>query len=78
MILAYTLIRVKTNRNVETLNKILKTGLVKEAVLVYGEYDLIVETETKSLDDLDSIIYSSLRTIPEITKTTTLVVANIG
>ena len=77
MISAYTLVRVEPNKSAEVLNKIRRIATVKEVVPVYGEYDLLLETETKSLEELDLLVYNSLRTIPEIAKTTTMVVAKI-
>lgn len=77
MISAYTLVRVETRKNVGVFNTIRKLPAVKEVTPVYGEYDLLVKSETKTLEELDSFIYNSLRTISGIKMTTTMIVAKI-
>jgi len=75
MISAFTLVRAVPHRNVEVLERIKNLSLIKEASLVYGEYDLIVETSTKTIEELNKFIYNVLRKIPHITMTTTMIVA---
>jgi DNA-binding Lrp family transcriptional regulator len=77
MISAYTLVRTNPNKSVEVLKQVQKMVSVKEAVLLYGEYSLLLSTETKNLEELDSFVYNSLRIVPEIITTTTMVVARI-
>lgn len=77
MISAFTLVRVSPQKNVHVFVKVKKLPMVKEATLVYGEYDIIVRTRTKSIEELNSFIYNVLRKIPHITMTTTMIVANI-
>ncbi len=40
---------------------------------LYGEYDLLAEIEVKNMDDLDTFVFDSTRTIQGVVKTTTLV-----
>lgn len=77
MISAFTLVRVSPERNVQFFEKIKKLPMIKEATLVYGEYDIIVRTRTKSMEELNSFIYNVLRKIPHVTMTTTMIVASI-
>jgi len=51
---------------------------VKEVTPVYGEYDIIVKTETESINELTLFIYNKLRTISGFTMTTTMITARIG
>jgi DNA-binding Lrp family transcriptional regulator len=60
------------------MNKINKLQFVKEVTPVYGEYDIIVETETKTIKELTLFIYNKLRTIPGLTMTTTMITAKIN
>lgn len=75
MISAYTMVRVILHKNTRVLEKIKTIPIVKETALIYGEYDILVKTETKSLEELNQFIYNVLRKIPYITKTTTMIVA---
>ena len=75
MISAYTFVRVILHKNTLVLKKVKIIPIVKETALIYGEYDILVKTETKSLEELNQFIYNVLRKIPDITKTTTMIVA---
>jgi len=77
MIVAFTLVRASSERNVHVFEKIKKLPVIKEAILVYGEYDIIVKTRTKDMQELNRFIYNVLRKIPYVTMTTTMVVARI-
>jgi len=48
---------------------------VKDIILTYGEYDLIIRVESDSLEDLDDFIFTKLRTTEGIESTTTLIEA---
>ena len=75
MVKSYTLVRVKPPKDAEIYQKVLKLPEVKEVIMTYGEYDLMVQVEVKSLDDLDNFVFSKLRTIEGVEATTTLLVA---
>ncbi|MGD8545539.1 MAG: Lrp/AsnC family transcriptional regulator [Candidatus Bathyarchaeota archaeon] len=74
-VVAYTFIRTSHRRIQELVNKIKKIQFVKEITPVYGEYDIIVKTETKSIKELTMLIYSKLRPIPGLEMTTTMITA---
>ncbi len=75
MISAFTLVRVYPEKKVGVFKKIRKLAMMKELALVYGEYDIIVRTRTENIEDLNKFIYNILRRIPNVTGTTTLIVA---
>lgn len=50
-----------------------KVSGVVRADPVYGEYDVVVEVEAKSSDDLKKVIYE-IRRNPNIIRTVTLIV----
>jgi len=77
MVRAYCLVRAKTDRIREAYGKIIVLAEVKEVVPVYGEYDLIVKVETDDFRSLDRFVYNSLREIPEVETTTTMVVSGL-
>lgn len=74
---AYTLVRTDHRRIKKLVNRIGKLQFVKEVTSVYGEYDIIVKTETESIKELTLFIYNQLRTISGLTMTTTMITAKI-
>jgi DNA-binding Lrp family transcriptional regulator len=76
MVRTYTLVRVKPPRDKEIHQKIKEFSEVKEVIMTYGEYDLIVKIEVDSLDELDLFIFNKLRVIEGVEATTTLIAAN--
>jgi DNA-binding Lrp family transcriptional regulator len=75
MITSYTLIRVLPAKDKEVYNNVRGFSEVKEIVLTYGEYDLVIKVELPSLDSLDNFIFNKLRSIDGVTATTTLLEA---
>ena len=51
--------------------------MVKDARLVYGEYDIILKTTTTSMKELNQFTYNLVRKVQFVTKTTTMIVARI-
>ena len=76
-VIAYTLVRTGHHEVNELMNRIGKLQFVKEVTPVYGEYDIIVKTETKTIRELTLIVYNKLRTISGLTMTTTMIRAKI-
>ena len=75
MVKSYTLVRVKPPQDKDVFRQIRELSEVKEVVLTYGEYDLLLKVEVDSLDDLDSFIFDKLRAIDGVESTTTLIEA---
>ena len=75
MMISYTLARVLPAKDKEAYKKVKAFEEVKEIILTYGEYDLILKVESNSLEDLDHFIFNKLRTTDGINSTTTLLEA---
>jgi DNA-binding Lrp family transcriptional regulator len=75
MITSYTLIRVLPAKDKEVYNNVKGFSEVKEIVLTYGEYDLVIKVELPSMDSLDNFIFNKLRSIDGVAATTTLLEA---
>jgi len=75
MVTSYTLARIHPLQDQEAYEAIKRFPEVKELILTYGEYDLIIKVESGSLNDLDYFIFNKLRTIPGVASTTTLLEA---
>ncbi|OYT62408.1 MAG: AsnC family transcriptional regulator [Thermofilum sp. ex4484_15] len=71
-ITAYLLATVRTGKEYETLELIRSMKGVKEALITYGLWDLVVKIEVDNLTELDKII-SDIRGIEWIERTTTLI-----
>lgn len=65
--------KVESGKDSEVLNEVIKTPGVKHAIPTYGEYDLHVDAEFKTKDELDKFILDKIRKTPGITRTLTLV-----
>jgi DNA-binding Lrp family transcriptional regulator len=75
MITSYTLARVLPAKDEEVYKTVKTYPEVKEVILTYGEYDLIVKVKSNSLEDLDHFIFNKLRATDGIEATTTLIEA---
>jgi DNA-binding Lrp family transcriptional regulator len=78
---AFVLVRVKPARLEEapdfmqTVKKeIAKVGGVKEIKGVFGRYDLVAIVETKTLQELGTLVTNTIRNIKGVAETETLVV----
>jgi len=72
MVSSITLARILPAKDKEVYRKVKSFKEVKEVVLTYGEYDLVLKIELDSLEALDNFIFNKLRTIDGIVATTTL------
>ncbi len=75
MITSYTLARVLPAKDKDVYKKVKTFTEVKDVILTYGEYDLIMKVESNSIDDLDNFIFNKLRTTDGVIATTTLLEA---
>lgn len=75
MVTSYTLARVHPAMDREVYNEVKKFSEVKEVIITYGEYDLILRIESNSLEDLDDFVFNKLRRIEGVAATTTLIEA---
>jgi anthranilate phosphoribosyltransferase len=75
MITSYTLVRVLPAMDKEVFLNVSNFKEVKDVILTYGEYDLIIKVNSDSLEDLDHFIFNKLRTAEGVAATTTLLEA---
>jgi DNA-binding Lrp family transcriptional regulator len=75
MVTSYTLARVHPAMDRDVYNKVKNFSEVKEVIITYGEYDLILKIESNSLEDLDDFVFNKLRRIEGVAATTTLLEA---
>ncbi|MBC7332778.1 MAG: Lrp/AsnC ligand binding domain-containing protein [Synergistetes bacterium] len=73
MVTAFVLVLATAGKEREILEKLKEIPEVKEAYMVYGEYDLLLKVESETLKDLDDIIMGKIRKLPEVQLTSTLI-----
>lgn len=73
MVFVYILGKVDTGNEMEVLNALKSAGQVKRASLTYGTYDLCIEAQFKTMEELDDFVFNVVRKIPGIKDTVTLV-----
>jgi anthranilate phosphoribosyltransferase len=74
MIGAYVLIIAKSGFEKQVLEKLRKYKEIKEAKIVYGEYDIIAKIHVAEVSKLNDFLLEKVRSL-EIEKTSTLIVA---
>lgn len=77
MIAAYVLMRIKPGVERNVLNNVRKLDQVKVVETLYGEYDMLLKVELETLDELDSFIFDTVRTIKGVERSTTLIVIKV-
>ena len=73
MFSAYILGKVKAGTENEVLNSLKSQSAMKKASLTYGVYDLCIETQFKTMEELDDFVFNILRKVPGIKETVTLI-----
>ncbi len=69
---AYVLVQCKIAHEMEILKALLDIKCVKEAKGTFGYYDIFVKIEAETTLLIENIITAKIRTIPNVTATTTL------
>jgi DNA-binding Lrp family transcriptional regulator len=73
MIFAYVLGKVEAGAETNVLNAIKNLKEMKKASLTYGTYDLCIEAQFKTMEELDNFVINILRKINGIKETVTLI-----
>jgi len=73
--LAYILISLKGCDEHEVLHNIKQLPGIKDANVLFGEWDLIAKVETENPDTLATFMMDKIRKMPEIKLSSTLIVA---
>ena len=75
MIKSYMLARVLPAKDRYVYENIKTFAEVKDVILTYGKFDLILKIESASIDALDDFVFNKLRMIDGIISTSTLIEA---
>ena len=74
-ILAYVLFKVASGTEREVAQKLIEFKEVTEADIVFGEYDVIARLITEDLDNLEEFVSESIRTVPNVLVTSTMIIS---
>lgn len=73
MIVAYVLAKIEAGKDDEVLSETQKLAGVKEATPTYGVYDLHIEVEFGTIEELDAFIFNKIRRILGVKETVSLI-----
>ena len=74
-ILAYVLFKVASGTEREVAQKLTEFKEVKEADIVFGEYDVIASLTIDSLEKLEEFVSESIRNVPNVLVTSTMIIS---
>ncbi|SDE40801.1 Lrp/AsnC family transcriptional regulator [Auraticoccus monumenti] len=74
---AYVLVQTAVGRAVEVSERIRTLPGVRVARDVTGPYDVVVEVEADTMDDLGRLVVAQVQQVPGITRTVTCPVVNL-
>jgi DNA-binding Lrp family transcriptional regulator len=77
LVSAGVLLRVDAPKAKEILSEIRKIEGVKNAVGVFGRYDIVVMLEAKDVDELGRIVTEKIAAIPGVRSTETLIAVSL-
>ena len=72
---AYIMMNIKSGSEDEVCQKLTEYPEVEEVAVIYGEYDAIVKVNTSDMKTLDTFITETLRALPNIFLTATMLIA---
>jgi DNA-binding Lrp family transcriptional regulator len=73
---AYVLIGCELGAENEIVSKLLAMDKVRDARIVYGDYDIVVEAETETEAQMDNLITKKIRKLDKVRSTMTLGIVN--
>jgi len=72
-VLAYILAKIEAGKDREVFEEIIKLEGVKRASMTYGIYDLHIEAQFDTVEELDAFVFEKVRRIPGVTETVTMI-----
>ena len=72
---AYIMMNIKSGAEDDVCEVLAENPLVEEVAVIYGEYDAIIKVKTENMKTLDNFITETLRSLPNIFLTATMLIA---
>ncbi len=69
---AYILMSCEIGKEQELASQLRTINEIKNVMITYGDYDVVVEAETENSEKLDNLITSKIRKLGKIRSTITL------
>ena len=69
---AYILLSCEIGKEHELASQLHTINEIKNVMITYGDYDIVVEAETENSEKMDNIIISKIRKLEKIRSTITL------
>ena len=73
MIFVYILAKIEAGTEDKILELLKSTRQIGKASLTFGVYDLCVEAQFKTMEELDRFVINTLRKVPGVKETVTLI-----
>jgi DNA-binding Lrp family transcriptional regulator len=70
---AFVLLNVETGSEDNVLKHLKQIGVVEEAYVSYGVYDLIIKVKSETMEELKEAVTHKIRTIKQVRSTLTLI-----
>ena len=70
---AYVLLNVETGSEDNVLKQLKSLGVVEEAYVSYGVYDLIIKIKADTMEELKEVVTRKIRTTNQVQSTLTLI-----
>ena len=76
MVYAYIMVRVDAGKERDVLKQVSGFPEVKDAHIIYGEWDLILKIEAKNIEDITAFVVDKLRKVDAVKLTSTMITAD--
>ncbi len=73
MVHAFVMAKVEAGRDKEIFSSLGKIPGIKKAYSTYGTYDLIIEANLNTVEELDEFVFDKIRKIPAVKETVTII-----
>ncbi len=74
-VLAYVLFKVASGTEREVAEKLTEFDEVMASDIVFGEYDVVARLAVEDLDKLEDFVSQSIRTVPNVLVTSTMIIS---
>ncbi len=76
LVSAYILAKLEVGNEKETISKLKQIKEIKEAIITYGVFDLIIKVNFQNSEDLDDFVFNVVRQLPGVKDTMTMLVVS--
>ena len=70
---AFVMAKVEAGKDKEVFNALGKISGIKNAYAAYGTYDLIIEANLNTVEELDEFVFDKIRKISGVKETVTII-----